>query len=325
MATSSSRSRHGGGDASEVPAWLERVGLEPALAKPGTPVTQLSGGQAQRVAVARVLASRRKLLFLDEPSVGLDPHRVRVLARLVREQVRALGVSAIVVTHDVALAAGVADRLFLLSLADRKLEQLFADRWPGALEDPGHAPEERGRWLVELEDALVAHLETHGDRPPPAGTGPGRRVAGSLARLAEPVIAPFRVAAAAAWRAPKQLVAYPRDFAIVARRVVLQTLLRPLVVLRDRLDADRLHRAVRDQQGRRCRRATGRAAAPARRGTRRRARARAVRAAVRRGLGQRHQRVARLDGPHQADARARRARRRSRARTCGRRPGSRSR
>jgi ABC-type transporter Mla maintaining outer membrane lipid asymmetry ATPase subunit MlaF/ABC-type transporter Mla maintaining outer membrane lipid asymmetry permease subunit MlaE len=220
---------HGGGDAAEAPEWLKRVGLEASLAEPGTPVTRLSGGQAQRVAVARVLASRRKLLFLDEPSVGLDPHRVRVLARLIREQVKALGISAIVVTHDVALAAGVADRLFLLSLEDRKLEQLFAERWPGALEDPGHSAEERGRWLVELEGALVDHLEAHGDRPPPQGEVPVQRFAGKLARFAEPVLAPFRVAVTAAWRAPKQLVRYPRDFAIVARRVLLQTLLRPLV------------------------------------------------------------------------------------------------
>jgi ABC-type transporter Mla maintaining outer membrane lipid asymmetry ATPase subunit MlaF/ABC-type transporter Mla maintaining outer membrane lipid asymmetry permease subunit MlaE len=212
----------------EAARWLARVGLDPKLAEPGTPVTRLSGGQAQRVAVARVLASRRRLLFLDEPSVGLDPHRVRVLARLIREQVRALGISAIVVTHDVALAAGVADRLFLLSLADRKLEQLFADRWPGALEEPGHAPELRGRWLIELEAALVDHLEAHGDRPPPAGPPPPRRALGRIARAAAPRLAPFRVAAASLARAPAQLVRHPRDFAIVARRVAAQTLLRPL-------------------------------------------------------------------------------------------------
>ena len=151
--------RHAEGDAqgtdADPAAWLARVGLDPKLAEPGTPVTGLSGGQAQRVAVARVLASRRKLLFLDEPSVGLDPHRVRVLARLIREQVKTLGISAIVVTHDVALAAGVADRMFLLSLEHRRLEQLFADRWPGALEDPGHDAATRGRWLVELEATLV--------------------------------------------------------------------------------------------------------------------------------------------------------------------------
>jgi len=208
--------------------WLRRVGLDPALAEPGTPVTKLSGGQAQRVAVARVLASRRKLLFLDEPSVGLDPHRVRVLARLIREQVKALGISAIVVTHDVALAAGVGDRLFLLSLENRKLEQLFADRWPGALEDPGHTTEERGRWLVALDEALVAHLEEHGDKPPPPGTPRSRTIVARLAHAAEPLLAPFRVAAIALVRAPIQLVSHPRDFAIIAKRVVLQTLLRPL-------------------------------------------------------------------------------------------------
>jgi len=225
----------GGGDgavdeaaADEAAAWLARVGLDPELAAPGTPVTRLSGGQAQRVAVARVLASRRRLLFLDEPSVGLDPHRVRVLARLIREQVRALGISAIVVTHDVALAAGVADRLFLLSLADRKLEQLFADRWPGALEEPGHPPEARGRWLVELEAALVAHLEAHGDRPPPAGPPPPRPWLARAARAAEPLLAPFRVAGGSLARAPAQLARHPRDFAIVARRVAAQALVRPL-------------------------------------------------------------------------------------------------
>ena len=224
--------RHAEGDApveeGDAARWLERVGLDPKLAERGTPVTGLSGGQAQRVAVARVLASRRKLLFLDEPSVGLDPHRVRVLARLIREQVKALGISAIVVTHDVALAAGVADKLYLLSLEHRRLEQLFADRWPGALEDPGHPDEERGRWLVELEAALVDHLEEHGDRKPPAGTPKPRSAWQRVGRVLEPLLAPFRVAMVSLVRAPVQLIRHPRDFAIVARRVVAQTLLRPL-------------------------------------------------------------------------------------------------
>ncbi|MBV8762551.1 MAG: ATP-binding cassette domain-containing protein [Deltaproteobacteria bacterium] len=210
--------RHSGGDVAEAPRWLERVGLDPALAD--APVTALSGGQAQRVAVARVLASKRKLLFLDEPSVGLDPHRVRVLARLIREQVAKLGISAIVVTHDVALAAGVADRLFLLSLADRKLEPLFADRWPGPVED--HP--DRGTWLLELEAAIVDHLDAHGDKPAPAGSKkPPRR------SLIEPVLRPFTTAFTALVRAPGQLVRHPRDFGIIAKRVLLQTLLRPLV------------------------------------------------------------------------------------------------
>ncbi|MCX5745374.1 MAG: ABC transporter permease [Proteobacteria bacterium] len=176
-----------------------------------------------------MLASRRKLLFLDEPSVGLDPHRVRMLARLIREQVKALGISAIVVTHDVALAAGVGDRLFLLSLADRKLDEMFVGRWPGALEDPGHSAETRGKWIVELEAALVDHLEDHGDTPPPQGTPlPGRALA-KVVRLVDPLVAPFRVAMASLVRAPGQLVRHPGDFFVVARRVLAQTLLRPLV------------------------------------------------------------------------------------------------
>ncbi|HSN29764.1 MAG TPA: ATP-binding cassette domain-containing protein, partial [Kofleriaceae bacterium] len=212
--------RHSGGDVAEAPRWLERVGLDPALAD--APVTALSGGQAQRVAVARVLASKRKLLFLDEPSVGLDPHRVRVLARLIREQVDKLGISVIVVTHDVALAAGVADRLYLLSLEHRKLEPLFGERWPGPLEGKDEA--ERGRWLIELEAAIVDHLEEHGDKPAPAGTKkpPSRP-------LLEPLLRPFATAVTALARAPVQLVKHPRDFAVIAKRVLLQTLIRPLV------------------------------------------------------------------------------------------------
>ncbi|HEY1550923.1 MAG TPA: ATP-binding cassette domain-containing protein [Kofleriaceae bacterium] len=195
--------------------WLERVGLDRSLEH--APVGKLSGGQAQRVAVARVLASRRKLLFLDEPSVGLDPHRVRELARLVRAQVKALGISAIVVTHDVALAAGVGDRLLMLSLADRKLEPLFADRWPGPLEDSA----ERGKWMLELEAALVDHIDRHGDTAMPAGTAKRRW---RVPRLG----AAFSAALASSIRVPGQLVRFPGEFFTIAARVLAQTLLRPL-------------------------------------------------------------------------------------------------
>ena len=208
--------------------WLERVGLDPKLAEPGTPVGRLSGGQAQRVAVARVLASRRRLLFLDEPSVGLDPHRVRMLARLIREQVKALGLSAIVVTHDVALAAGVADRLFLLSLEHRRLEELFPGTWPGAMEESGRSEEERGRWVLALEKALVEHLDEHGDRPPPSRAPRARGALEQLARVAEPLVRPFRVAGTALALAPRQLVRRTGDFAIVSGRVLAQTFVRPL-------------------------------------------------------------------------------------------------
>ena len=90
--------------------WLAEVdGLEFAARKPG----ELSGGQAQRIAVARALASDPALLLLDEPMAALDisvaPALRRTLMRVLRER------SAILVTHDILDALTLADRVYVLA------------------------------------------------------------------------------------------------------------------------------------------------------------------------------------------------------------------
>ncbi len=76
---------------------------------------QLSGGMARRVALARAMVMDPDILIYDEPFVGLDPISLGVIVRLVRKMNDALGVSSILVSHDVQEIAAVADCSYLLS------------------------------------------------------------------------------------------------------------------------------------------------------------------------------------------------------------------
>ncbi|MGH7613257.1 MAG: ABC transporter ATP-binding protein [Gemmatimonadales bacterium] len=75
----------------------------------------LSGGEYQRVRIARALAQEPRLLVLDEPTASLDVRHEMELFELVRALVEREGLAAVVVTHDVNLAARFADRVLLLS------------------------------------------------------------------------------------------------------------------------------------------------------------------------------------------------------------------
>jgi len=76
---------------------------------------QLSGGMARRVALARAIAMDPDILLYDEPFAGLDPISMGVVLRLIRQLNDALGLSSVVVTHDVHEISRIADTSYILS------------------------------------------------------------------------------------------------------------------------------------------------------------------------------------------------------------------
>ena len=76
---------------------------------------ELSGGMARRVALARAIVMDPELLIYDEPFVGLDPISLGMILRLIQKMNEALGITSIVVSHDVQELATIADDSYLLS------------------------------------------------------------------------------------------------------------------------------------------------------------------------------------------------------------------
>ena len=77
--------------------------------------SELSGGMARRVALARAMVMDPDILIYDEPFVGLDPISMGVIVRLLRRMNDTLGISSIVVSHDIKEIAVVSDRSYLIS------------------------------------------------------------------------------------------------------------------------------------------------------------------------------------------------------------------
>jgi len=107
---------------------LARVGLgDRANAYP----SQLSGGQKQRVAIARALAMPLKVLLLDEPTSALDPAMREEVREVVRALARESALTMVLATHEMRLAAELADRVWAMRdgriVADGKPAEVIAD------------------------------------------------------------------------------------------------------------------------------------------------------------------------------------------------------
>ena len=124
----------------DIAAALDRVGLPPAYAD--RLPAELSGGERQRVGVARALAGEASLLLMDEPFGALDPVTRDQLGRTVRALHDALKLTTVMVTHDMAEALLLADRILVMGRG-----RIVADATPREMLSGAAGPE---------ADALVA-------------------------------------------------------------------------------------------------------------------------------------------------------------------------
>ena len=92
---------------------LEMDGIEAKHA--GKMPSSLSGGMVKRIGLARALALEPELLFLDEPTAGLDPDRSESFVRLIAEIRLALGLTVVMVTHDLDTLVSLSDRVAVLA------------------------------------------------------------------------------------------------------------------------------------------------------------------------------------------------------------------
>ena len=104
------------------------------------PPEEISGGMKKRAAIARAMALEPSLLFLDEPSAGLDPVSAAELDELILALSRGLGLTVVLVTHELESIFKIASRCILL---DRETKSILARGDPRELRDQSREPDVR--------------------------------------------------------------------------------------------------------------------------------------------------------------------------------------
>ena len=158
-----------------VVAALGQVGLDGSVL-PRTP-GQISGGQRQRVSIARALATEPRLLICDEPVSALDASNRNYILRLLDQLRTSLGLSIVIISHDLSSLAGIADRIVVLYrgrvVEDGPVGQVFAApahpytallmaSAPSVRHDRELSPQQLTRTVAEavaLPEALLASFE----------------------------------------------------------------------------------------------------------------------------------------------------------------------
>jgi len=125
--------RHYGAIRDAATDWLGRVEID--ASRIDDRPSAFSGGMQQRLQIARNLVTGPRLVFMDEPTGGLDVSVQARLLDLLRGLVREMGLSAIIVTHDLAVVRLLADRLMVMK-SGRVVEQGLTDQ---VLDDPQYA------------------------------------------------------------------------------------------------------------------------------------------------------------------------------------------